>query len=288
MNTTFSLSSESLKFLFCGPKMIHVYYRKIRRDHKRTESMIHLVNIIFGLIMGLILGSTVLIDIPIYITKKFHFQNIQVLIIIGFIVTSSIILSSITYGISKGIIDVYNIRKYGVSNSQLAPLTDKEINHILLNCRNQIIITREGIMSLHGTLCRFIQAEPYKLERQKIKSAHWIFRRGSLIDACKSHPRVAEALSSCMTDTPISRDFIRRNLPIAHLMDHIEDGIRCDTINDRVHNIIDELKRITSEAILLQNMLEMGTEGISSSPVLRSRHNSTTDMTRFEEVQIDS
>ena len=271
MYTSLTISTDCLKFLVSGPNRLISYYKKIKQNHKRKESILHFLFILFGLISGILLAPTVIIDLPLYIIKIFGLEKIKILVIIGFTISTGVIFSSILYGISKTIVDIYNINKYGFSNSQYAPLTKEEIDNIYNNSLEYITISKDGIESLHSTICTFIKAQNYKIEKQRLKSAHWLFRRGSISNACKSHPLISDAVAASMNDTITSRDFIRRNTNIAHLTSHIENGIPCNTIEDRVFNITNIVKKVMSELIILQSMLDMGTEGIINIPIISRR-----------------
>lgn len=284
MSIGFSINSESIQWLFCGPKNLPKYYKKIKQGHKRSESIVHFINIMFGLFIGIILGPTLLSFIPEYFIKSLGFEKIHIVIMILFTITSGTIISSIFYGISKGSVDIYNIRKYGVSNSQLAPLLDKEIELILQNSIEILNINRIGVISLHETICDFITHQNYKIEKQKLKSAHLLFRHGSISNACKMHPLIAEAVSSAMDDTNLSREFIKRNTNITHLIKHLDDGIACNTIEERVKNITITVEKAMSDLILLSSLLRNGMEGIPSNPVSVSTRTSNNDLPKMEDL----
>lgn len=258
---SFTLSSESIKFLFSGPSRLPGYYKKISRGHKKNESILHFSGIIFGCIFGLILSSTYFYTYSSQLAKTFNLDSIQILVDIFFVLTASTFTSSIFFGITKGMVDVYNIRKFGVSNSQFAPLTPNEINKILQDCDNKLNIDIEGIKQLHESICVFIKAQSYKIERQKLKVAHNYFKNGSITNACKSHPLIVDALSSAMSDTLLSRNFIRNSSNITYLTQHLEKGIPCNNIEDRINSMTKSVENLLSELILLKDILDMSSKG---------------------------
>lgn len=190
-------------------------------------------------------------------------------------------MSSLFYGISKIIIDIYNIKKFGVANSQFAPLSENEITLIILNCKEDLNIDENGIKSLHDTIIGFIKSENYKIEKQKLKSAHWLFRKGSISNSCKVHPLISEALSNFMIDTQISRNFIKKNINISYIMKHLDEGIPCNTLEERITNITQIIEKAMSELILLKNLLDMGkngnTDDNSLNIIQRSRNTSISE-----------
>jgi len=257
----FTFSSDSFKVFTVGPLKIKPLINKIRRNYKRQESFISLISIFIGLIVGLITTPLLLYDMIKFIVKNFNLTSIEIVVAIVFIIFMSSSFSSFMYFISKWSIDLFNIHKYGHSNYQYSPLLDLEITHILDNSTEQITISREGIKTFHETICTFIIEETHIIERQKLKSSHWVFRKGNLIIACKSNPLLAETLATCMTETDRSKEFIKRNINISYLTKHLIEGSNVTNTENRIENLMSGIENVMSELVILQNQLKMFKDG---------------------------
>lgn len=145
----------------------------------------------------------------------------------------------------------------------MSPLKDIEIDNIYNNCISELNINKNGIKQLHETICTFIKSNKSKEEKRKLKSAHWLFRKGSISDACKTHTLFADAVVNNMEDTELSRDFIKKRTDISFLVNHLENGIACGSVENYINNISDKLENIIQDLSLLKTKLNMSTKGIS-------------------------
>lgn len=257
----FSFSSDSFKFFTLGLFKIKPLINKIRRNYKRKESFISLSAIFFGLILGLITTPLLLYDAALFLVKNFNLYNIEMVVVVLFVLFISSSFSSVMFLLAKWAIDLYNINKYGHSNSQYAPLLEIEINRILENSIEEVTMSNIGIKSFHETICTFIKEETYIVERQKLKSAHWLFRQGNLIGACKSHPLLSETLATCMTENEQSKSFIKRNINISYLTKHLTEGVTISNTENRIENLMIGIENVMSELVVLQNQLKMFKDG---------------------------
>ena len=265
----FSFSSDSFKIFTIGPTKIKPLINKIRRNYKRQESFILLAAIFFGLMVGIIISPLLLYDIVKFIVKNFNLTSIEVVVAVVFVIFMSSSFSSIMYFIFKWGIDLYNIHYYGHSNYQYSPLLDKEIESITVNATEQINISVIGIKKFHETICNFIKEESHTIERQKLKSAHWIFRKGNLIIAANSHSLLMEVLASCVTQTDISKEYIKRNINLSYLTKHLSQGIDINETETRIENLMSGIENIMADLVILQNHLKMFKEGkIETNSVL--------------------
>lgn len=273
-----TLSGENFKFFFIGPSKLPSYIKKIKRNQKRGESSIHASTIILGFILGFILGYTILQHYAIYFAKRFNLKEIQTIINVLFATAVATFISSGAYCLSKGLIDIYNLKRYKVSNSQFKPLTDAEIQLIIKNSINELNVTVNGVNQLHESLVIFIQSQNYPHERQKLKQAHWEFRKGNLSKATKIHPLVLDALQSVMTDTTLSRNFVRQRTNIAYISESLEHGEEINSMQDRISNCILTVERLLTDLVLLRDALGMASNGIAVHdhvPLTRISRNSS-------------
>lgn len=260
----FTLSSESVRFLFSGPYRLRSYYKKILSGHKRKESTIHFCSILIGLLFGLLSANTLFYEISKDLAEFFDVKFLQIIVNIIWSITLGMVLSSICYGISKCGVDMYNVKKYGVNNSQLAPLNEIEITNIHNNCVEELTIDKNGIIQLHETICTFIKESISKEDKRKLKTAHWLFRKGSISDACKFHTLFADAVVNNMINTPLSRDFIKKRTNIAYLTNHLQQGISCGNIENYINNMSEKLESLIEDLTLLKDKIQMGTKGFIS------------------------
>lgn len=245
----FTISSETVKFLFSGPYRLRNYYKKILLGHKRYESIFHFTNITIGLIFGLISSNTLFYNVSLDIASLFNIDFLKILSHIIWAITLGIIMSSIFYFFSKFIVDMINLKKYGVTNSQLAPLTNIEIDIIYDNCVSELNIKKEKIISLHETISMFIKSNKSKEEKRKLKSAHWLFRKGSISDACKTHTLFVDAVVNNMEDTELSREFIKKKTDISFLVNnlsHAPDDNYLSNISVKLQSVIEDLSILKS------------------------------------------
>jgi len=257
----FTFSTDGFKIFTIGPLKIKPLIAKIRRNYKRQESFISLIFIFIGLITGIIVTPLLLYDVIKFLVKNFNLTSIEIVVAIVFVLFMSSSFASFMYFISKWSIDLYNIKKYGHSNYQYSPLLENEIIIILNNSSEHVNISRGGIKTFHETICTFIKEETHIIERQKLKSAHWIFRKGNLIAACKSNPLLAEALATCMTETDISKEFIKRNINISYLTKHLTEGSNINDTENRIENLMSGIENVMSELVVLQTQLKMFRDG---------------------------
>ena len=253
----FSFSSDSFKIFTIGPTKIKPLINKIRRNYKRQESFILLAAIFFGLMVGIIISPLLLYDIVKFIVKNFNLTSIEVVVAVVFVIFMSSSFSSIMYFIFKWCIDLYNIHYYGHSNYQYSPLLDKEIESITVNATEQINISVIGIKKFHETICNFIKEESHTIERQK------------LIIAANSHSLLMEVLASCVTQTDISKEYIKRNINLSYLTKHLSQGIDINETETRIENLMSGIENIMADLVILQNHLKMFKEGkIETNSVL--------------------
>lgn len=253
---TVTLSSSSLKIFFCGPLKLRKYYKKIALGQKRGESICHFASIIMGLILGLLLSHLIFHSISLRIGRMFNLQAVQILVDVAFAFFVGFLFSSLFYGISRGLVDICNIYRYGYANSQLRSLIKKEIDLIIANSKNVVDIDENGVKQIHESLCRLICTEKYKAERQKLKTAHLLFRRGNITGAFKTNLIVADVIAAGLVPSELSRRFLRSSTNIACLVNNVADGVSCSTLACRVERIATDLKNLLSDILVLQQFLE--------------------------------
>lgn len=273
-----TLSGDNFKFFFVGPSKLPSYIKKIKRNQKRGESSIHASTIILGFILGLVLGYTLLRHFAVDFARRFNLRDVQIIVNLLFATAVATFMSSSAYYLSKASVDLYNLKKYKVSNSQFKPLSESEIKLIVKNSEHELNVTDQAVSQLHESLVIFIQSQNYPHERQRLKQAHWEFRKGNLSKATKTHPLVLDALQSVMTDTLLSRTFVKQRTNIAYISESLEHGEEINSIQDRISNCISTVERLLTDLVLLRDVLGMASNGIAVHdhiPLTRISRNSS-------------
>ena len=285
-NTSLSVSTETLKFLFSGPRRFVSYIKKIKNNHKRKESILHLSSISFGFILGVIFSYTLLNDLPEWFQHRFNLESFEIIIELMFSISVGTVISSLCYGITKVGADFHNLYYYNVSNSQYRALDQKEIDMIIDNCKEELTLDKDGVVKLHNSIIECINSQVYKINKQMIKNAHWQFRKGNISLASKLNTVFCQEVTKVMIDCDKSRKFIKDRIDISYIRTHLLNNGKIDTFEECLKNVIESTEKNLSDLMLLKNLCQMGNQGVidndfSIGITTRSRNTSQNSIPEY-------